>query len=83
MYYLEMKTLIKPESKLENFLIKNQTCHIQENTNSSITSIDRKFYQKLFMVLSAFFTLLIFPESPKELETVCESYYSNNRCNVW
>ena len=45
--------------------------------------INIKFYQKLFVFLIAFSTILIFPESPKELENICDSYNSREICNVW
>jgi len=45
--------------------------------------VNYKFYQKLFVLLIAFSTILIFPESPKELENICESYNSRKICNVW
>ena len=45
--------------------------------------IDFKFYQKLFIVLISLSTILIFPESPKELENICAVYNSRNLCNVW
>ena len=44
---------------------------------------DFKFYQKLFVVLISLSTILIFPESPRELENICESYNSRKLCNVW
>ena len=42
-----------------------------------------KFYQKLFVFLISFSTFLIFTESPRELEKICESYNSRKICNVW
>ena len=48
-----------------------------------IRYVDLKFYQKLFVVFISLSTILIFPESPKELENICENYYSRNHCNVW
>ena len=45
--------------------------------------IDFKFYQKLFLVLISLSTFLIFPESPRELENICEIYNSKKLCNVW
>ena len=48
-----------------------------------IPQLDFKFYQKLFVLLISFSTILIFPESPKELENICESYNSRKICNVW
>ena len=83
MYYLEMKTLVKPETKFENLLIKRQFPNLKKKTTRSIPVIDIKFYQKLLVVLIAFSTFLIFPESPKELEIVCNIYHAKKICNVW
>ena len=78
-----MRTLIKSDTKLENFLIRDHTFHTKEKTNSLMTLIDIRFYQKLFVLLIALFTFLIFPESPSELESVCNSYQFESICNVW
>ena len=48
-----------------------------------ITIVNSKFYQKLFIILIAFSTILIFPESPRELSNICENYNSKKGCNVW
>ena len=45
--------------------------------------VDIKFYQKLFVVFLSLSTILIFPESPRELENICESYKARTICNVW
>ena len=42
-----------------------------------------KFYQKLIVLLIAFSIFLIFPESSKELENICQIYNSRKICNVW
>ena len=42
-----------------------------------------KFYQKLFVVLISLSTFLIIPESPRELENICEMHNSRTLCNVW
>ena len=78
-----MKTLINSETKLDNFKLRNQTAHLRQNVKSSETLVDFKFYQKFFVILTALSTFLIFPEVPKELESVCHSYYSKQICNVW
>ena len=78
-----MKTLINSETKLDNFKTRNQTAHLRQNVKSSETLVDFKFYQKLFVIFTALSTFLIFPEAPKELESVCHSYYSKQICNVW
>ncbi len=48
-----------------------------------ISLVSFKFYQKLFVFLISFSTILIIPESPKELENICENYNSRKICNVW
>ena len=45
--------------------------------------VDTKFYQKLFVVFISLSAILIFPDSPKNLENICESYNSRRICNVW
>ena len=78
-----MKTLIDSEAKLDNSKLRNYTAHLRQNVKSSETLVDFKFYQKLFIILTALSTFLIFPEAPKELESVCHSYYSKQICKVW
>ena len=78
-----MKTLINSETKLDNLKLRNQTAYLRENVKSSETLVDFKFYQKFFVILTALSTFLIFPETPKELERICHSYYSKQICNVW
>ena len=78
-----MKTLIDPEVKLDNSKLRNYTAHLRQNVKSSETLVDFKFYQKFFIILTALSTFLIFPEAPKELESVCHSYYSKQICKVW
>jgi len=78
-----MKTLIDSEAKLNNSKLRNYTAHLRQNVKSSETLVDFKFYQKFFIILTALSTFLIFPEAPKELESVCHSYYSKQICKVW
>ena len=78
-----MKTLINSETKLDHFKFRNQTAHLRQNVKSAETLVDFKFYQKFFVILTALSTFLIFPETPKELESICHSYYSKQICNVW
>jgi len=75
-----MKTAIKPDLKSKTFCVsKNYPRPVEEE----ISLVNFKFYQKLFVFLLAFSTILIFPESPKELENICESYNSRKICIVW
>ena len=75
-----MKTVVKPFLKQKTSCIsKSYTCLIEKDSSQS----DFKFYQKLFVLLISFSTILIFPESPRELGNICESYNSKNSCNVW
>ena len=80
MYYLMMKTAVKPDLKPKTF--PNKQSFIFQREKETIV-VDFKFYQKLIVVLISFSTILIFPESPRELENICESYNSRKLCNVW
>ena len=75
-----MKTVLKPELKLKTYCISKSYSRLKEK---EISFINFKFYQKLFVVLISFSTILIFPESPKEVENICESYNARKICNVW
>ncbi|MCR8539316.1 MAG: transcription factor TFIID [Prochlorococcus marinus CUG1439] len=75
-----MKTAIKPD-------LKSKTLYTSKSSNllreKEIALVNIKFYQKLFVVIISLSTFLIFPESPRELENICESYNSRKICNVW
>ena len=75
-----MKTSVKTDLKLQTFFIKKSYVRFTEKESSFV---DLKFYQKLFVVLLSLSTILIFPESPKELENICEIYNSKKLCFVW
>ena len=75
-----MKTAVKPDLKQKTFCISKSYTRLIEK---EINLVNSKFYQKLFVVLISFSTILIFPESPKELGNICESYNSKKICNVW
>ena len=80
MYYLMMKTVVNPDLSLKTFCTcKSYTSPIEKE----ISFINFKVYQKLFVLLISFSTILIFPESPRELENICESYNARKICNVW
>ncbi len=82
MYYLMMKTAIKPDLKTKIFCNRNRKTYFNLR-EKEINLNDFKFYQKLFVFLISFSTILIFSESPRELENICESYNSRKICNVW
>ena len=75
-----MKTALKPDLKSKTFLVSKSYPRLLEK---EVSLVNFKFYQKLFVFLLAFLTILIFPESPKELESICESNNSRKICNVW
>ena len=75
-----MKPALKTDLKSKTFCVsKSYPCFVEKE----VSSVNFKFYQKLFVFLIAFSTILIFPESPKELENICEIYNSRKICNVW
>ena len=75
-----MKTVLKPELKLTTYCISKSYSRLKEK---EISFINFKVYQKLFVLLISFSTILIFPESPRELENICEGYNARQICNVW
>ena len=74
-----MKTAFKPEIKPNNFCSNKSYIRLREKESFT----DNKFYQKLFVVLISLSTILIFPESPRELDNICQNYNSKKLCNVW
>ena len=76
-----MKTALKPVLKSKTFCVSKSYHRLLEK---EVSLVNFKFYQKLFVFLITFLTILIFPESPKELENICETYYKSREiCNVW
>ena len=75
-----MKTALKPDLKSKTFCVSESYPRLIEK---EFSLVNFKFYQKLFVLFISFSTILIFPESPRELEHTCESYNSSNSCNVW
>ena len=75
-----MKTFVRPYLKSTTVCSSKSYSRFREK---EISSVDFKFYQKFFVVLILLPTILIFPESPRELENICESYNSRKLCNVW
>ena len=75
-----MKTAFEPDLKLKTFCINKIHPRLEEK---EVSLVNFKFYQKLFVLLIAFSTILIFPETPRELAKICENYNSKKICSVW
>ena len=75
-----MKTALTPDLKSKTFCVSKSYPRFIEK---EVSSVNFKFYQKLFVLLISFLTILIFPQSPKELGNICETYNSRKICNVW
>ena len=75
-----MKTALKPDLKSKTFFVSKSYPRLIEK---EVRLVNFKFYQKLFVFLISLSTILIFSESPRELENICESYNSKKICNVW
>ena len=75
-----MNTAFEPDLKSKTFCISKSYSRLLEK---EVSLVSFKFYQKLFVFLISFSTILIFPESPKELENICENYNPRKICNVW
>ena len=79
MYYLIMKIALNSDLKSKTFSSSKSFTLLKEK---KISFVDFKFYQRLFVVFISLSTILIFPESPRELENICEIHYSRKSCNV-
>ena len=75
-----MNITVTTDLKLKTFCSSKSYTFLRKK---EITLLDSKFYQKLFVVLISLSAILIFPESPRDLEIICESYNSKSICNVW
>ena len=75
-----MKTALKPDLKSKTFFVSKSYPRL---IDKEVSLVNFKFYQKLFVFLISLSTILIFSESPRELENICESYNSKKICNVW
>ena len=75
-----MKTAFRTDLKSNTFRISKSFTLLKEKETCLV---DFKFYQKLFILLISFSIILIFPDSPRELGNICESYNSGKICNVW
>ena len=75
-----MKAAVKFDLKSKTFCSSKSYFPLIEK---EIRVVNGKFYQKLLVLLISFSTILIFPESPRVLGNICESYNSRKLCNVW
>jgi len=75
-----MRTAVKSDFESKIFCVSKNYIRLKDK---ELCSVNFKFYQKLFVLLVSFSTILIFPESPRELGNICESYNSRKICNVW
>ena len=75
-----MKTAAKSDFKTKPLSNRKIFTRLKEK---EIDLIDYKSYQKLFVLLISFSVILIFAESPRELENICESYNPIKVCSIW
>ena len=78
-----MRTLIYPEENLKIAILNKTTHKIKEESNNSKICLGLKFYQKLFLIIMASCTFLIFPELPENNEVLCKKYNSVEACSMW
>ena len=75
-----MKTVFKTELKSKTYCVSKRVISSREK---EISLVNIKFYQKLFVISLLLSTFLIIPESPRELENICNNYNSRELCNIW
>ena len=75
-----MKTAVKPDLKSKTCCSSKSYIFLREKETSLVKN---KFYQKLLVLFISLSIFLILPESPRDLENICESYSSKKICDVW
>ena len=75
-----MNSAVKPVFKSKTFCFSKS---YKSSKDKEISFVSIKFYQKLFVLFIALSTFLILPESPRELENICESYNAKSLCIIW
>ena len=80
---MTMQSLIYSEVKIKKAGPDNLNYQVKEKSNKTKFDLAHKFYQKLFLMLLASCVFLIFPESPKDSEVLCNKYHSNGACIIW
>ncbi len=75
-----MNKALEPDLKSKTFFISKS---YHRPIEKEVRLVSFKFYQNLFVILISFSIILIIPESPRELENICESHNSIKVCNVW
>ncbi len=75
-----MKAVVESDLKSKTLCVSKSYTSLKEKEK---IFGGHKSYQKLFVIFILLFTILIYPESPRELGNVCESYNSKKICNVW
>ena len=75
-----MKIAIKTDLKSKTFCFSKSYPNLVEK---KMSIVNFKFYQNLFVLFISFSTILIFPESPRQLANLCERYNSIKSCDVW
>ena len=78
-----MQTLIRSDVKLKIASFENPNYKLKEKSNNSKSGLGFRFYQKIFVILISTCAFLIFPESPKDSETLCKKYHSKEACLIW
>ena len=80
MYYLVMKIAFESDLKSKTYCTSKTYTRLREKETRLF---GLKFYQNLFIILISLSTILIFPESPRELENICKNHNSKHLCHVW
>ena len=75
-----MKTAVRPNLKSKTFCSSKIYVRLKQRETSYFNF---KFYQKVFIILISLSAILIYPESPRNFENICEAYNSRIMCNVW
>ena len=82
MYYLMMKTLIRPQAKLTIARSRN---HIYSDMLIGNPGVAKRIKSKppLLLVFFSLSIFLLFPETPQNNSEICNKNYAEKICNIW
>ena len=83
MYYLLMKTLVRPQPDSTIAISADSLMHDKIVRNQKIYVRDNQKIISYLLIISSFSIFLFFPESPKLSESICINNNSKSACNVW
>ena len=78
-----MKTLVKPLAKLNTEIYLNQSYPQNRLKSHSLQYRKSPIKWKFLLLTMSLFTFIVYPDSPKIEENICNKFNSEQACNIW